>query len=380
VLLCLGIAQNALAQGSLPEGISLPTSLRTQASGWWPTKGEAGRDEYVGSAACARCHAEKAAAFQTTAMAHASSSAAASEMLHQYNPLDLRLGPYHYQIETAEKSVLRISDDKSSLSEDLLWAFGFGHMGQTYLYQQNGSFYEGHVSLYRLPQALDITPGQSRGTPQSFEGAAGRRLSPDETHLCFGCHTTASTTRNQFDPGNLVPGVTCEGCHGPGASHVALAHSGSDEPGLILNPARLDRVASVDFCGACHRTWEDVVVGGLTRVGVFNVRFAPYRLENSKCWKKGDQRITCVACHDPHQPLVRGAASYDSRCLACHTATRDKGSSAGKTTAAHPKGVCPVDTSNCVTCHMPVVEPPNLHSAFTDHWIRIVRKGATYPD
>jgi len=318
-------------------------------------------------------------------MAHASSSAAASEMLRQHSDVSLQFGPYHYEIETAQKSVVKISDDKSSLSEDLLWALGAGHMGQTYLYQQNGSFYEGHVSFYSVPPALDVTPGQPRTTPQSLEDAAGRRLSSDEAHLCFACHTTASTTKNQFDPGNLVPGVTCEGCHGPGASHAALAHSGSDEPGLILNPSRLDRVASVDFCGACHRTWEDVVAGGLTRAGVFNVRFAPYRLENSKCWKKGDRRITCVACHDPHQPLVRDAASYDSRCLACHSgaiakSTTDKGTSAKKTTSARLKGVCPVGRSNCVACHMPIVEPPNLHSAFTDHWIRIVRKGAPYPE
>ena len=52
--------------------------------------------------------------------------------------------------------------------------------------------------------------------------------------------------------------------------------------------------------------------------GVFNVRFAPYRLENSRCWAEGDSRITCVACHDPHKPLSHDVASYDANCLACH--------------------------------------------------------------
>jgi hypothetical protein len=383
VALCLGITQNALAQSNVPDGISLPTELRVQAPGWWPTKGERGRDEYVGPAECARCHADKAAAYQTTAMVHAASRAVASEMLLQHGPLNLRLGQYRYQVETTnQKSVFKISDEKTSLSEDLLWALGVGHMGQTYLYQQNGSFYESHLSFFSAPQALDITPGQPRSTPQTLEDAAGRRLSPDETQRCFGCHTTASTTKNQFDPGNLFPGVTCEACHGPGASHAALAKSGSEElaPGLILNPARLNRVDSVDFCGACHRTWEDVVAGHLTGVGVFNVRFAPYRLENSKCWKKGDERITCVACHDPHQPLVRDAASYDSRCLACHAGTTGRKMTGKKKTAVLSGEACPVSANNCVTCHMPTVEPPNLHSTFTDHWIRIVRKAAPYPD
>jgi hypothetical protein len=27
----------------------------------------------------------------------------------------------------------------------------------------------------------------------------------------------------------------------------------------------------------------------------------------SKCWGNGDERLTCVACHDPHTPTVREA-------------------------------------------------------------------------
>jgi hypothetical protein len=33
-----------------------------------------------------------------------------------------------------------------------------------------------------------------------------------------------------------------------------------------------------------------------------------------------------------------------------------------------------------VSCHMPKVDVPEMHYAFTDHWIRIVRPGETYPD
>lgn len=37
--------------------------------------------------------------------------------------------------------------------------------------------------------------------------------------------------------------------------------------------------------------------------------------------EKGDARITCVACHDPHKPLVRNTASYDEKCLKCRANT-----------------------------------------------------------
>jgi hypothetical protein len=47
----------------------------------------------------------------------------------------------------------------------------------------------------------------------------------------------------------------------------------------ILNPRSFSPVASVDFCGACYRTWADVYE---MQVGVPG--FQPYRLEESKCW------------------------------------------------------------------------------------------------
>jgi hypothetical protein len=153
--------------------------------------------------------------------------------------------------------------------------------------------------------------------------------------------------------------------------------SGKQEQGapLIMNPARLDPVESVDFCGACHRTWEDVVTSGFVGLGLLNLRFAPYRLENSKCWGKPDARLTCVACHDPHQPLEHDPAAYDSRCLDCHV-----NQPGAKITDDYPGAACPVSTKNCTTCHMPKIDSSIQHSTFTDHWIRIVRPGQPYPN
>ncbi len=359
------------------SGISLPTKTRVQSEGWWPTKGDTTRDQYVGAAECAQCHGSKAATYKTTAMSQASMRAPQSDSLRQHEHLAFQQGPFTYQLVTeGESSTLKVSRGASALSADLQWAMGAAHMGQTYLYQQNGSFYESRVSFYGEPQALDITPGHSRETPANLESALGLKQDPpSEIHRCFGCHTTASMTKDEFDPAHAVPGVTCEGCHGPGSRHVQTIKSGADSAKeMVLNPARLDPVEQVDFCGACHRTWQDVVGSGLTGVGVLNVRFAPYRLENSKCWKTQDARLTCTACHDPHKPLVRDAGSYDAQCLKCHV---EKGA---PKSAAKPGATCPVATKDCVTCHMPKVAPPNLHSSFTDHWIRIVRPGKPYPN
>ena len=373
----VGIAAENHAVTQVPEGISLPTKLRVQdAAGWWPTKGAAAKEQFVGSAACTRCHAEKSASYARTAMAHAAVSAEDSQIARAHDALHLQAGPFNYELQsTPGKNILEVSDAKGSVSQLLSWSFGVGRMGQTYLYEQDGNYYEAHVSYYSAVQALDITPGQSRSTAGTLESAAGRRMSTDETELCFGCHTTGSMLKGQFDPGSISLGVTCEACHGPGASHVAAETMGTAQPGnrLIFNPAGLDRVASVDFCGACHRTWEDVLTLN-PGLGIFNVRFAPYRLENSECWKKGDGRITCLACHDPHQTLSHDTSSYDSACLRCHSRLPPKQSASKKV------AICRVATKDCVTCHMPKYEPPGLHTSFTDHWIRVVRAKKPYPE
>jgi len=154
---------------------------------------------------------------------------------------------------------------------------------------------------------------------------------------------------------------------------VAVKKAGVEAgAGLIMNPGRLEPADQVDFCGACHTAWWDVKLLGTT--GLPNVRFQPYRLENSRCWGKGDARLTCVACHDPHRPLVRDAAFYDQRCMSCHVAA------GAKPTADHPGRPCPKSTKDCVTCHMPKYEAPDMHFEYTDHQIRIAQPGAPFLD
>lgn len=141
----------------------------------------------------------------------------------------------------------------------------------------------------------------------------------------------------------------------------------------IFNPRRLSPVALVDFCGACHRTWNDVYEMGARNVP--NVRFQLYRLENTRCWGDGDARLACIACHDPHSQLSHDAGSYDEECLSCHVVAPQK-----KPSRDHPGKACPVAKKDCVTCHMPRVVMPSMHAPFVDHRIRIVRPNDPYPD
>lgn len=387
ILLIVALLHRGFASGandtkkrSVSAGeVQAATEMRLLDPGWWPTKGKAARDAYAGTAACVRCHADKADSYAATPMAHAL-TAATSEKLPELarGPLHFTIDAYSYELAQPPAGLTySVSDGTGSVSEFIKWVFGTGEIGRTYVYQQRTDFYESHLSYYSAPQALDFTTGHSRSAPGELAGALGRRI--PNAGVCFGCHSTEATTNDRFDAQHLIPGVTCEGCHGPGAQHVALMSATQDGqgPSMIFNPARLGPVASVDFCGACHRTSVDVTFLGIS--GVFTLRFPAYRLQASRCWVKPDARLTCFACHDPHRPLSREPNSYDKDCLSCHhrpaAAKAGSGSAAGGSLPASATAkVCPVAERACVTCHMPRYQVPEMHATFTDHKIAIHRE------
>jgi Cytochrome c554 and c-prime len=222
---------------------------------------------------------------------------------------------------------------------------------------------------------LAITMGSERLRPHSLVEAMGRETSMDEIVSCFGCHSSGGVAQGRLTLGSMQPGLNCEHCHqGAGEHEESLSHG---KPGAA--PKKLGELSAEDmsnFCGSCHRTWDAVV--RMKTWGELNVRFQPYRLANSKCFLGNDKRISCTACHNPHQNLARDDASYDHNCQACHG--KAPASALAGAAAAPMQKPCPVAKAKCVSCHMPKVELPGSHSLFTDHQIRIVRTGDPYPN
>jgi hypothetical protein len=363
----IGILAAALLT-SITAGGQMATSDRLDGPGWWPTKGMPLRGDDIGAAACGACHAAQFATQPATSMARTAARAESSDVLRARTRLAFTLEPYIYEIvTTGQQSFYSVRDAARHSSVPLAWAFGAGKVGQSFLFQAGGAFREARVSYYDSIHALDFTPARAIVSPRTVDEAMGRPVADAELRRCFGCHTTASVVAGQFDPSHAVPGITCEGCHGPGRRHVDAMKQRRPEEGTrhILNPASLEPADSVDFCGACHSTFWDVKLAG--EKGSAAMRSQPFRLLSSRCWNAGDARITCVACHNPHAPLVRDPLAYDVRCPACHVA---RGASV---TREHPGRACPVAEARCVTCHMPKYELPEMHHEFTDHLIRVVR-------
>jgi len=331
---------------------------------WWVIAGAApflasGATHSAGDQDCAGCHEKEVSRFRGTPMAKALEPAGEAGILRTHPLMTFQDGDFQYRIvREGERSIMTVTGKGATITALLLWAFGRGQAGQTYVFERDGAFYESRVSFYGALGGLDLTIGAQRSQGMGIDGAAGRRMDAIGARECFGCHSTGGVSGGRLHLESMTPGVGCESCHGSAKQHVAAA---------AAMPKLSGRAAGEmsELCGRCHRTWSQIALKGPR--GVSNIRFQPYRLTNSKCFDAADARISCAACHDPHGELETTAAAYDVRCTACHS------------TKLQAK-TCKVAKADCVTCHMPKIELPGAHARFTDHQIRISRAGDAYPN
>jgi hypothetical protein len=319
-----------------------------------------------GDSACTACHITQATHYRTTPMADALERVDACTTLKEHPDLKFQEGPYQSRIvREGDRSILTVKNGAETLTVPLLWAFGRGRAGQTYVFEYNGSFYESRASYFGAVGGLDLTMGAANTKPQTILEAAGRHMSAMESRQCFGCHSNGGVYEGKLHLESMVPGVGCQSCHGPVEKHTDAVHAGDPVAAELPHLGTLSAGDMADLCGQCHRSWSQIAMSGPR--GVNNVRFQPYRLVNSKCFDPEDARIRCAACHDPHGEVETNLAAYDAKCTACHA------------TALHTK-VCKVAKVNCVGCHMPKLDLPGAHAKFTDHQIRIARPGDPYPN
>jgi tetratricopeptide (TPR) repeat protein len=295
--------------------ISLRCLAALVIAGWvMPVAGQDTSSGYAGSETCRNCHAAQFESQSKTAHAHALTRAQATDP-----------GPgSHAQ-----------------------WAFGAGTKAVTWISQTGEETIAEHgLSYYAATKSLGITPGHTSSADIVY-----RTFDPIATALrCFRCHSTGPVTLAagfKIEPGE--PGIHCEACHGPGRAH---AESGG--AGVIQNPKHLSAVQINTLCGACHRQASDLD-DDTDWSNVWNVRHQPSYLHRAACFRNSNGALSCLTCHDPHQPLKTAASAYDARCTSCHPK------------AAH---TTPIAARSCVGCHMPQVTA-SANLKFTNHWIGI---------
>jgi hypothetical protein len=382
----LGAAAAVAVCATIPSHPQQSTTLQAttqehlDTESFWPTMSTLPLQAFAGSATCTRCHADEAPA--STSMQRAATLAAEAKFLKSQSIPTFSSPPFTYSL--APNADYTVASGPHKLTAKLDWSFGAGDLGRTFLYQSHDRWYQSRATFYTNPGKLDITTGVDPASSADLALALGQPLSPQDASRCFSCHTVHATTSSGFNPLHAEAGLGCEACHGPALAHVAKMNAAGSSPAAaadptVFNPARLSPSDSNDFCGACHRSFADATlsISSTGAVSTAVVRFQPYRLEESKCWRATrDARLTCVACHDPHQPLNHAAASYDRNCLQCHSGS----AAASEHPAPQPAAkACPKATSQCVTCHMPKVNVASMHGDFTDHFIRIAQAGETFP-
>lgn len=266
---------------------------------------------------------------------------------------------------------------------------GSGTRGQTYLYWQGDR-------LYELPVSYWSDRHQWINSPGYFDGTAdfSRPVYP----ACLECHSayiralSSDPKTNRYDKESLVPGISCESCHGPGAEHVRQQsqrgkNAAQSPDSSVLNPAHFSRDRQVDLCAECHNGIQregrakpfSYVPGQPLRDYFTPIPSPPVAhpdvhgnqvelLQRSKCYLSSPQ-FSCTTCHDVHSTGMK-AASYSSKCLGCH-----QWQSCGASRTLGTK-----IAENCIDCHMPVEETSVIvsqtagrvvHATMRNHWIKV---------
>jgi tetratricopeptide (TPR) repeat protein len=307
---------------------------------------------YVGSEACAACHADVTRTWQTTRHHEAMLPADRNAPLRAAPSADGPLVARHDQLVITGASLDHATD------VEVRYALGRKHVEQ-YV----GALAPGR--LQALPRAYDVVRGEW------FDLFAGETRTPDNwghwtnrgmnaSAQCLVCHTTdydkgydskADTYASRW----REMGVGCEACHGPGRAHVDARRAGRDDPWAHPDPERL-----LDACGACHArrveraaftpgdAFADAFESELLDTDAYHpdgqVKEELYELVSFQQSKMFHEGVRCWNCHDPHADGTR--AEGTALCRTCHEAKYESD--------AHTHHAAGSAGADCRGCHMPV--------------------------
>lgn len=218
---------------------------------------------------------------------------------------------------------------------------------------------------------------------------------------CDGCHSVNYNIQtHQVTEWN----VGCEKCHGPGSLHVQHPTKTN-----IVNPDTLDFVRANDICMQCHTQgrpphnpiagkyydwpvgflpgerladfWhlEDLKPGVTDFLQYADLTAHKNRMQGndfvqSVMYHRG---IRCFDCHDVHsnQNPSNLRAVGNELCLSCHTPDNPAGLKG--TVSEHTHHAANSPGSQCVACHMPLIEHTLKNSYVADHTFRVITPAQT---
>jgi tetratricopeptide (TPR) repeat protein len=373
--------------------------------------GPAAEARYVGSEACASCHAEQHARWQTSQHAAAMLPASAQSVRGDFSGTRFAYGGVTAVFSMRDgRYFVRTDGPDGKLGDfEVKYTFGVEPL-QQYLIELPGG------RLQALGVAWDTRPKEADGQ-RWFHLYPDRKLKAGDAlhwtgidqnwnYQCADCHSTDlrknyDARAHTFATAWAEVNVGCEGCHGPGSNHVAWGRMEGDMkrlgPTRGLTAALDERIGvtwsidaasgnaarsksrtsnrEIEVCARCHSRrgqFSDEHFAGQP----LHDAFRPALLTPGLYHPDGQQRdevfnyasflqsrmhahgVTCSDCHDPHTQKLR--APGNAVCGQCHAPAKFDVPAHHH----HPQGS---RGAECAACHMPtttymVVDPRHDHS------------------
>ncbi|MGH7598567.1 MAG: multiheme c-type cytochrome, partial [bacterium] len=379
-------------------------------------------DDFAGSDACAKCHAEQYDLWRQSTHGRAGGRPSAKNVISPFRGKSLQYkdaevipaidGRQRYQFTVKRRG---FPDEAFEVAA----VIGGGHLhgGGTQSYfaefpdgtlrflpfdfsrHNNVWFSQARASKAWIPVNPDLSLDDLNEWPPA-------RILGTETDLpnCQNCHASQLLVHYDLQQQRYVTeykslDINCESCHGPAKRHVELARADrlQDAEDIGMKPlAALTKDASLQICFQCHAVKDELAKGYLPgndlkeyyslklpmlaenpHLADGRVRAFAYQQNHlySDCYLNGS--MTCIDCHEPHSQKYRDIygrvlpGRFDNgQCLDCHAS---KGESLEKHTHHRPDS----PGSLCVSCHAPYLQHQGIgaHVRFarSDHSIPIPR-------
>ena len=353
---------------------------------------------FVGGATCVTCHADQAAAWETSHHRAALQLAGADTVLGDFADVELTRGGVTTKFFRRDGEYWIATDDGEGAVRDfrVRYTFGVEPLQQYLVELPQGRYQAVTIAWDTRPveqggqRWFDLHPDEVIGgdDPLHWTSAAYNWNSS-----CADCHSTDLVKRLDAATGSFATtfsseSVDCESCHGPGSLHAAsptsvrLGLGRAERAWTFAAGARIaQRVpaaagdAEVEVCAQCHSRrsqFSDAYEPG----GRLLDSYRPSLLEAELYHPDGQildevfeygsflqsrmhaAGVTCTDCHDPHSGNLR--AADNALCGACH-------SPSAFDTTEHHRHTPGRSGSLCVDCHMRdrtymVVDPRHDHS------------------
>ena len=323
--------------------------------------------KYAGAVSCATCHPKIYESHLATTHNLTSQTADAKNIKGNFEKNKNSFYYFPNVYVSAEKRAdtfyqVEYVDGVERVAKPFHVTVGSGKRGQSFLYWNRNK-------LFQLPLTYFTSLDQWTNSPGYSNRVVYNR---PITSRCMECHSTyleklpddPSSVEN-FSRTNIVLGVSCEKCHGPGAEHVSFhtQHPAETKAKFIINPKTFTRLQSLDMCRVCHggrlkKTKPsfsfqagdklsdyfalDSVVNNIAEMDVHGNQYG--MMAASKCFQSS--QMTCNTCHSAHEKETGKKELFSHRCVNCH--------SSGKSITC--KKISPSDKilqTNCIDCHMP---------------------------